>query len=85
MVLYTDEDFEMIAFEVKVIKKPKISWRMLGVYRAPNVYMRILEGLAARTGFTGNSTKRSIIGVTKTYPTQNGIETRVEILEVKHL
>ena len=31
-------------------------------YRAPNEDTRVIEKLAARTGFTGTSTKRSIIG-----------------------
>jgi len=62
-VLWTDEVFEMIAVEVKG-GNPKFSWEMVGVYRAPNEYMRAIERLTARTGFTGYSTKRSIIGVT---------------------
>jgi len=53
----------MIAVEVKGMN-PKIAWEVVGVYRAPNEDMRVIEILAARTGFTGNSTKRSIIGVT---------------------
>jgi len=51
----------MIAVEVKG-GNPKFSWEVVGVYRAPNENMRVIERLAARTGFTGNSTKRSIIG-----------------------
>ena len=35
---------------------------MVGVYRAPNEDMRVIERLEAWTGFTGNSTKCSIIG-----------------------
>jgi len=35
---------------------------VVGVYRAPNEDMRVIERLAARTGFTGNSTKLSITG-----------------------
>jgi len=62
-VLWTDEVFEMIAVEVKGIN-PKIAWEVVGVYRAPNEDMRVIERLAARTGFTGNSIKPSIIGVT---------------------
>jgi hypothetical protein len=56
-VLWTDEVFEMIAVEVKG-GNPKFAW----VYRAPNEDMRVIERLAARTGFPGNSTKRRIIG-----------------------
>ena len=51
----------MIAVEVKRYK-PKIWMGSGGVYRAANEDMRVIERLAARTGFTGNSTKRSIIG-----------------------
>jgi len=62
-VLWTDEVFEMIAVEVKD-RNPKFAWEVVGVYRAPNEDMRVIERLAARTEITGNSTKRSIIGVT---------------------
>jgi hypothetical protein len=41
---------------------PKFTWEVVGVYRAPNEDMRVIGRLAARTGFPGNSTKRSIIG-----------------------
>jgi len=51
----------MIAVEVKG-GNPKFSWEVVEVYRAPNEDMRVLERLAAQNGFTGNSTKRSIIG-----------------------
>jgi len=60
-VLWTDEVFEMIAVEVKG-RNPIFAWEVVGVYRAPNDEMRVIERLAARTGFTGNSTKRSNIG-----------------------
>jgi hypothetical protein len=60
-VLWTDEVFEMKAVEVKG-GNPKFSWEVVGVYRSPNEYMRVIERLADRTGFSGNSTKRSIIG-----------------------
>jgi len=33
--LWTDEDFEMIAVEVKGRDK-KITWEIVGIYRAPN-------------------------------------------------
>jgi hypothetical protein len=32
------------------------------IYRAPNEDIRVIEKLAVRTGFLGNSTKQSIIG-----------------------
>jgi hypothetical protein len=51
----------MIAVEVKG-GDPKFSWEVVGVYRFPNEDMRVIERLAARTGFSGNSTKRGIIG-----------------------
>ena len=41
---------------------PKCTWEIIGIYRAPNEDIRVIEKLAARTGFLGNSTKRSIIG-----------------------
>jgi len=51
----------MVAAEVKD-RNPKITWEVVGVYRAPNEDMRVIERLAAQTGSTGNSTKLSIIG-----------------------
>jgi hypothetical protein len=59
-VLWTDEVFEIIAVEVEG-RNPKFTWEVVGVYRALNENMRVIEKLAARTGFTGNSTKCSII------------------------
>jgi len=59
--LWSDEDSEMIAVEVKG-RDPKSIWEIVGIYRAPNEDMRVIERLAARTGYTGNSTKRSIVG-----------------------
>jgi len=61
-VLWTYEVFfEMIAIEVKG-RHSKFAWNVVGIYRAPNEVMRVIEKLAARTGFTGNATKRTIIG-----------------------
>ena len=37
-------------------------WEFVGIYRAPYEDTRVIEMLAARTGFLGNSMKRSIIG-----------------------
>ena len=59
--LWTDEDFEMIAVEVKG-RDPKFTWKIVGIYGALNEDMRVIERLAARTDYIGNSTKRSIIG-----------------------
>ena len=51
----------MVAVEVKV-SDPKITWEIAGIYRAPNEDLRALEKLADRTGYSGRTTKRSIIG-----------------------
>ena len=51
----------MIAVEVKG-GNPKFSWEVVEFYRAPKEDMWVIERLAAQTGFTGNSTKCSIIG-----------------------
>ena len=59
--LWVDEEFEMIAVEVKG-RDPKFTWEIVGIYRAPNEDMRVIERLAARTGYMGNSMKHSIIG-----------------------
>jgi hypothetical protein len=59
--LWADEDFEMTAIEVKG-KDPNFTWEIVGIYRAPNDDMQVMERLAAQTGCTGNSTKRSING-----------------------
>jgi hypothetical protein len=59
--LWTDEEFEMLAVEIKS-RNQKLTWEIVGMYRAPNEYMRDLERLVARTGGTSNTAKRSIIG-----------------------
>jgi len=41
---------------------PKCTWEIVGIYRAPNEDICVIEMLDARTGFLGNSMKRSIIG-----------------------
>ena len=51
----------MIAVEIKG-RNAKTTWEVVGIYRAPNEDMRVLERLAARTGSTANCTKGSIIG-----------------------
>jgi len=58
--LWVDDKFEMIATEVKG-SDHKWTWEVVGIYRAPNEDIRVIERLAARTGFLGNSMKRSII------------------------
>jgi hypothetical protein len=59
--LWVDDEFEIIAVQIKG-SDPKRTWEIVGIYRAPNEDTRVIEKLAARTGFLGNSTKRSIIG-----------------------
>jgi hypothetical protein len=59
--VWTDDDFEMIAVEVKG-RDPKFTWEIVGIYRDPKDNMRVMERLAGRTAYTGRSTKRSIIG-----------------------
>ena len=61
--LWADQDFEMIAIEVKG-RDPKFTWEIIGIYRAANDDMQVMEMLAARTSYSGNPTKRSIIGGT---------------------
>jgi len=53
----------MVAVEVKG-RNPKYTFEVVGIHRASNEYMRVIDRLEARTDSTGNSTKRSIIGVT---------------------
>jgi hypothetical protein len=55
--LWVDEEFEMIAVEVD----PKFTWEIVGIYRAPNEDMRVIERLTARTDYLGKSTTRSTI------------------------
>jgi len=82
--LWTDDDFEVTAVEVKG-RDPQLTWEFVGIYRAPNEDMRVIERLAARTDYKGNYTKRSIIGGDLTYPTQIGMERRVVNVELRHL
>ena len=58
--LWVDE-FEILAVEVKG-SDPKCTWEIIGIFRAPNEDIRVIEKVAARTGFLRNSMKRSIIG-----------------------
>ena len=51
----------MLAVEVKG-RNTKFTWEVIWMYRAPNQDMRAVERLEDRTGYTGNSTKQSIIG-----------------------
>ena len=40
----------------------KYTWEIVGIYRAPNEDMQVIERLATWSGSLGNSMKRSIIG-----------------------
>jgi hypothetical protein len=68
--LWADEDFEMIAVDVKG-RNPKFTWEIEGIYRAPNQDMRVVERLVDRTDYLGNSTKCSIIGEDLNLPSAN--------------
>jgi hypothetical protein len=59
--LWDDDEFEITAVEVKA-SDPKCMWEIVDFYRAPNEDIRVIDMLAAQTGFLGNSMKRSIIG-----------------------
>lgn len=59
--LWTDDEFEMLAVEIKN-RKLTVTWEIIGIYRAPNEDLRVLERLVARTSCNSNSAKRSIIG-----------------------
>jgi hypothetical protein len=61
MELFVDEDFEMIAMKVKDTDT-KFTLESVGIYRALNEGVRVIEKLATRTDSSGNSTKRIIIG-----------------------
>jgi hypothetical protein len=52
---------EMTEEEVKG-RDPKITWEILGIYRAPNEDMQLLVKLADQTGYMGRTMKCSIIG-----------------------
>jgi hypothetical protein len=82
--LWVDEDFEMIAVEVKG-RDPEFTWEGIGIYRAPNEDMRVTEILAARTDYLGKSTKRSIIGEDLNLPSATGTVTWNAVAEVRHL
>jgi hypothetical protein len=79
-----DEDFEMIAVEVKG-RDPKFTWAIVGIYRAPNEDMQVIEGLAARTDYLGNSTKHGIIGEDLNLPSADWNGKAECTMEVRHL
>jgi hypothetical protein len=51
----------MIAVEVKD-RGPKFTRELVGIYRALNEDMQVIERLVAPIDYLGNSTKHSIIG-----------------------
>jgi hypothetical protein len=59
--VWVDKDFGMNAAEVQGMD-PKYTWEIIGIYRALYEDMRVIERLVARTRYTRNSTKHSIIG-----------------------
>jgi len=59
--LWVKKVYEMIAVDVKG-RAPKITWEIVGIHRAPNEDMQLLEKLTDRTGYMGRTTKCSIIG-----------------------
>jgi hypothetical protein len=82
--LWVDEDFEMIAVEVKG-RDPKFTFEVVGIYRALNDDMRVIQRLASRTDYLENSTKRSIIGKDLNLPSPTGMVTRNALADVRHL
>jgi hypothetical protein len=43
--LWVDNNFEIIAVEV-IGSYPKYMWEIIGIYRAPNEYIGVMESLA---------------------------------------
>ena len=56
-----DDEFETIDVEIKGSDR-KCTWENVVIYRAPNEDIWVIETVADRNGFLGNSMKRSIIG-----------------------
>jgi hypothetical protein len=57
MRLWADEDFEMMAVEVKG-RDATFTWEIIGIYRAPKGGMRVTERLATPTHSLGKSKKK---------------------------
>jgi hypothetical protein len=53
---WADDEFKIIAVEVKG-SDPKCTWKITGIYRPANEDIRVIERLAARTSFLGNTMK----------------------------
>ena len=58
--LWMDEDFEILAVEINS-RNHKYTWDIVGLYRAPNDDMQVLERLITRTFCARNPGKCSII------------------------
>jgi hypothetical protein len=56
-----DDEFDILAVEING-SDSKYAWEIVDIYRTPNEDTRVIEKLAARTGFLGYSMKQSIIG-----------------------
>jgi hypothetical protein len=82
--IWADEDFEIIAIEIKG-RNPIATWEIVGAYRAPIEDMGVLERLAERPGSTGNCTKRSIIGGDLNLPSVDWKGNAGELAEPRHL
>ena len=82
--LWVDDEFEIIAVEIKD-SDPKCTWEIVGIYRTPNEATRVIEKLAARTGFLGNSTKHSIIGGDLNLPKSTGRVSWKVVVLLRHL
>ena len=65
--LWVDKVYELMAVEVKG-RDPKITWEIVGICRAPNENMWLLEKLADWTGYMGRTMKHSIIGGDLIFP-----------------
>jgi hypothetical protein len=64
---------------------PKCTSEIIGIYRAQNEDTRVIEKLAARNVFLGNSTKRNIIGGNLNYPKSTGRVSRKVLVLLRHL
>jgi hypothetical protein len=74
----------MTGIEVKG-RDPKSTGDIVGIYRVPNQDIRVLERLAARTGFKGKCLKRSIKGGDLSFLMQIVMVTRNVLAELRHL
>lgn len=55
-----DKDFEKIAMAVKC-KDVKFKWEIVGIYRAPNENLQVIENLTTQTDSLENCMKQSVI------------------------